>query len=329
VRDQEESLSSLELRQLRVLVAIQEHGGLTAAAQALGLAQSTASEVVAALERAVGTQIVWRRRRAGDPLLTDAGRALLPHARDVLARIEAAQLAVAQVAADARGSIAIASNESIGTYFLPRVLPSVRARWPNTRIAVSVALCHSVRQAVEAGEADVGLFLGDPDPAADSAPAGTRPLRRVLGPSVRMVFFAQPRHPLVLCEGCGLLARDRLAEFPLYISDGAGDLLALVRRYFEADGLPGPSLEVAGTVEGVKRGVAGNPGAVGLLADYAVRAEVADGSVAVLPVRPEMPRKQVMGLVGTTAAGHPAVAALLDELAALLTPVKTPSAISR
>jgi DNA-binding transcriptional LysR family regulator len=79
----------------------------------------------------------------------------------------------------------------------------------------------------------------------------------------------------------------------------------------------------------VKRGVAGNPGAVGLLADYAVRAEVADGSVAVLPVRPEMPRKQVMGLVGTTAAGHPAVAALLDELAALLTPVKTPSAISR
>lgn len=314
-RSRDDRLSGIEVRQLRVLVAIHDHGGLTAAARALGLAQSTASEAVAALERAVGTPTVRRQRRRGETPLTSAGAALLPYARDVLARIEAAHVAVAEVAAEARGNIAIASNESIGTYFLPRVLPAVRARWPNTRFAVSIALCHDVRHAVETGEADLGLFLGDPSP---DRPADALPERRVLGEDVIMTFFAQPAHPL-LGRGAAPVARERLAEFPLFVSDGAGDLQALIRRYFGADGMPGPELEVAGTVDGVKRGVSGNPRAIGFLADYTVRAELDQRQVVVLPLRPAPPRKQVQALLGPTAAHHPAVADLLDELAELLT----------
>lgn len=134
-------MSTIEVRQLRVLVALAKQGGVTAAAQSLGLAQSTVSEALAALERAVGAPVLLRRRGAHDSVLTDAGQALLPHARDVLASLESAHLAVAQVSGSARATIAIAANESIGTYLLPRALPAVRARWPNTRFAVSVATC--------------------------------------------------------------------------------------------------------------------------------------------------------------------------------------------
>jgi molybdate transport repressor ModE-like protein len=313
----EGALSNIEVRQLRVLVAIHQHGGLTAAAQALGIAQSTASEAVAGLERAVGTPMV-RRGRRGDPL-TEAGHVLLPHARDVLDRLAAAQFAVAQVSTEARTSIAIASNESIGTYFLPRVLPAVRARWPNTRFAVTIALCHTVREAIAAGEADLGLLLGDGDGTQESQ-RGTGPRRRVLGRAVAMRFFAQPGHPLVARAGVDGVPRDWLNEFPLFISDGSGDLLALVRQFFDDEGLPGPSLEISGTVEGVKRGVAGDVRAVGFLADYALRTEIAERRVAVLRTRPAVPHKHVLALTSNAASRHPAVTDLLDELSELFVP---------
>ena len=70
--------SALEVRQLRAFLALVDHGSVSAAALALGLAQSTVSEALAALERAVGAPIVLRRRGAQPTALTAAGEALLP-----------------------------------------------------------------------------------------------------------------------------------------------------------------------------------------------------------------------------------------------------------
>src|SRR6516165_8052525 len=46
---------NLELRQLRAFIALVENGSVTAASHALGLAQSTVSEAITALERELGT----------------------------------------------------------------------------------------------------------------------------------------------------------------------------------------------------------------------------------------------------------------------------------
>lgn len=74
-------ISGLEIRQLRAFVALVERKRITAAAQSLGLAQSTVSEALSALERALGTPLVLRRRGGHGLELTDVGHALLPHAR--------------------------------------------------------------------------------------------------------------------------------------------------------------------------------------------------------------------------------------------------------
>ena len=73
--------AGLEVRHLRAFVALVDHGSMTAAAQALGMAQSTVSETMAALDRTLGTPAVTRRRGTRGHRLTPAGRALLPHAR--------------------------------------------------------------------------------------------------------------------------------------------------------------------------------------------------------------------------------------------------------
>src|SRR5262245_66055945 len=87
--------SALEIRQLKAFVALVEHRSVTAAAQALGLAQSTVSESLSSLERVVGASLYLRRRGSHDLVLTDAGDALLPHARSLLDAVSAAHIAVA------------------------------------------------------------------------------------------------------------------------------------------------------------------------------------------------------------------------------------------
>src|SRR4030095_1992691 len=96
--------SALEFRHLRAFIALVDHGSITAAAQALGLAQSTVSESLAALERALGTPVTLRRRGAPDVLLTAAGQAMLPHARKMLDSLDDAYKDVAGGADRGRGT---------------------------------------------------------------------------------------------------------------------------------------------------------------------------------------------------------------------------------
>src|SRR5829696_3904480 len=123
------AVSSVDLRQLRAFVALADSGSITAASRALGVAQSTLSEALAALERAVSTPLLQRRGGAHGTVLTAAGHALLSQARRVLAVVDELHVAVADAVASARGTVEIVAPESISTYVLPRILANARQRW--------------------------------------------------------------------------------------------------------------------------------------------------------------------------------------------------------
>lgn len=299
--------SPVEVRQLRAFLAVVEHGSVSAAALALGLAQSTVSEALASLDRAAGTPTLLRRRGAHAIALTDAGTALLPHARRVLQEIDAMHLAVARVARGAHASVHVVANESVSTYLLAPAIAALRRRWPNVRFSVAVGTCASVRAAVAAGQCDLGLLL--------EANAEAGPSAAVLAPGIPLVVFAGETHPL-LCRPAAV-ARGALAPYPLYVADSAGDFHDLVQRYFAADGLPGPQLQPVGSIEGVKRGVSADASALGLLPHYAVAEDLGAGRVRGLTLLPAPPR---MGLVAlrpaspAAAGAHPVIPDLLEAL---------------
>jgi DNA-binding transcriptional LysR family regulator len=308
--------SQFEARQLRAFVALAEQGTLTGAARTLGVAQSTLSEAIAALERAAGVVLVLRGRGTNRSMLTRAGHALLPHARAVLAAIHSAQLALAETTNSTPAPVNIIANESIATYFLPRLLGRLRGRWPNTQFAVSVATCPEVRCGVRQGEFDIGLLLETDKgryrhktPTHQSLPWSVE----TIASAVPLVLLGVPTHPVVPRTSRSPVARDELAPFSLLVSDAAGDFHDFVERLFRAGG-KGPRLQATGSIEAVKRGVLADSSALGLLPAYAVADDVRAGRMVHVDVRPALPRMRLDALLSRSRSRHPGTIQLIDEL---------------
>ena len=238
------SPSGLEIRQLRAFVALVDSKRVTAAAEALGLAQSTVSEALAALERSIGAPLILRQRGGHGFELTEAGRALLPHARKILAAVNDAHVAMVATTSRARANVDIVANESVSSYLLPDILPMLRQRWPSTRFTVSVATCAGVRDGVAGGAFDVGLMLAEPtaDNASGRGTLSPTPFtdRRVVIPTVPLVLFASNSHPLVRGGASGLVRHNALSGYPLFVSDAAGEFHDLVHQFFRREGVDGP-----------------------------------------------------------------------------------------
>lgn len=311
--------SNLELRHLRAFLTLVDQGSLTRAARAMGIAQSTVSEALAALERALGTPAVSRRRGGHGITLTPAGEALLPFARRMLATLAEAHAAVAEAAHEALAGVEIIANESVTSYLLPSALAVLRARWPKTRFAVSVATCPVVRAGVESARYDVGIWLQEPTRAADTT--ASLAAHRIVLDDVPLTIFAQNAHPLLASRPTGRarstlpIARDAVLPFPIYLSDAAGDFHDLIQAYFTADGLGSPRFEATGSIEGVKHNVAADRNALGVLPRYALATELRAGTFRPIALQPSMPHVRLDATTVVSRPLHPAVEELLAELA--------------
>jgi DNA-binding transcriptional LysR family regulator len=309
--------SNLQLRQVEAFVALVENGTVTAASQALGLAQSTVSEAIASLERELGTELIAHKRGTHTVALTPAGKVLLPRAREVLTAVEKTYAAVAEAAVSARGVVNIVANESVSTYVLSQVLATIRRRWRNTQFAISVAPCPEVREGVRGGAFDLGLLLTSANRKlpAKSSPADAKWLQseQVVAPLIPLVMFSVPTHPLARSDSRVPVRRSALDLFPVFVSDAIGEYRALLERFFREDDLPRPRLESTGSIEGVKAGVFTDARALGILPAYAVAKEVQTGRVVPLNLFPVLPPMQIVALLGSRAV-HPSTKELLEEM---------------
>ena len=95
----------IDVRRLRVLRALADHGTVAAAAQALHLTPSAVSQQLAALEREVGQPVAERRGRG--LVLTGAADVLLEHAHALFAQLERAEADVAAHAGGELGTVVV------------------------------------------------------------------------------------------------------------------------------------------------------------------------------------------------------------------------------
>jgi len=175
----------MTLEQLRIFVAVAERLHMTRAAEALHLTQSAVSAAVNALETRHGARLFDRVGRG--LALNAAGTAFLPEARAVLARAEAAERLLDELAGLKRGSVRLFASQTIAAYWLPPRMAAFAQSHPGIELRLSIGNTHQVVEAVLAGEAELGLIEG-----AEDAPR----LERTRIAADRLIVVAALGHPL-------------------------------------------------------------------------------------------------------------------------------------
>lgn len=206
------------LSQLRVFVTVAEQGSFSGAAAELGMSQSSLSEAVRSLEKALGRALL--QRHAQGTRLTEAGQRVLEHALRALQAADDLERSLQDEVLS--GELRLATFRSVGTYLLPPTLARFRQLHP----AVSVRVI-----AVNAdAHAEQLLHLGQADAALTSLPL-TGPLVQwplLHDPYVVLTSTRRGPHPFELAE---------LAHTPLLLP-GQGDSCHLkIVQYLQAQGV--------------------------------------------------------------------------------------------
>jgi DNA-binding transcriptional LysR family regulator len=147
----------LDVKQLRVLRAVAEHGSFSAAAEALSYTQPAISQQVAALEKQAGTTLVDRTSRG--VRLTEAGRTLVDHAEVVLARLAAAEAELEAMAGVRGGRVRLSSFPTAGASLLPPAVALFTERHPDVELSFVEREPDDAAQMLRAAELEVALVF--------------------------------------------------------------------------------------------------------------------------------------------------------------------------
>ncbi|MFG2373953.1 LysR family transcriptional regulator [Streptomyces sp. NPDC048504] len=156
----------MQFQQLQYFVAVAETRHFTRAADLVHVAQPSLSQQIKALERELGADLFLRAR--GNITLTDAGEALLPLARRILADADTARHEVQELAQLRSGRIRLGATPSLCTGLLPDVLRAFHDRYPGIRLLIEEGGSHDLVRELARGALDLALVvlpLPTPSPA--------------------------------------------------------------------------------------------------------------------------------------------------------------------
>ena len=151
-----------ELGDLVVFLMVAEERNFTRAAERLLVAQPAVSRQVRLLERELGAQLFERTPR--DVLLTDAGEALLPRARDALAAVDNGRAEVAAATGVLRGALTVGCLFGAPRLEVPALLSRFHRRYPTIEVAVRQDLSERLLDSVRNGDCDAAFVSLVPGP---------------------------------------------------------------------------------------------------------------------------------------------------------------------
>ncbi|MDA0566955.1 LysR family transcriptional regulator [Streptomonospora sp. S1-112] len=145
----------MTLTQLRVLVAVAEHGGFTAAAEHIGMSQPAVSRAVTGLERELGAPLLVRHRDG--VALTEAGRRALARARETLRNFDLIRADVAAAAGQVTGMLRLASLPSATGTLIAQPLRAFTDRFPQVQVRLFEGVDDDIRDWLRRGAAEIGV----------------------------------------------------------------------------------------------------------------------------------------------------------------------------
>ncbi|MGV9316791.1 LysR family transcriptional regulator [Streptomyces sp. NPDC003691] len=154
----------MQFQQLLYFVAVAETRHFTRAAERVHVSQPSLSQQVRALENELGAELFSRAR--GNIALTEAGEALLPLARRILADADTARHEVQELVRLRRGRVRLGATPSLCTGLLPDVLRSFHDRHPGIRLLIDEGGSHDLVRRLARGALDLALVVLPLPPAS-------------------------------------------------------------------------------------------------------------------------------------------------------------------
>jgi DNA-binding transcriptional LysR family regulator len=290
----------LDTARLEAFVEVARSGSISRAAEALFVTQPALTARLQALERSLGADLLVRGRHGSR--LSEAGKALLPHAERALVALRAGRTAVEEVRSGSAGRLTIGAAPAVSTYVLPAMLHRFQARHPGVRLVVRSGHSEEILQMVLRDEVEIGLM---------------RPIQH---PEITSTLLYEDELTLVVHRGhrfaaAGHVRMAELASEHLILFDRTSSYHELTSAIVRQAGIsPRGQLEVD-NIDAAKRMVEQRLG-IALLPRTSVQADIGSGRLVPVAVTDMAPVRRQIVIARRRDAGEvtPVVGAFLATL---------------
>lgn len=201
---------------LRYFSSVASSGSIRAASAALNVAQSAVSRQLQSLEFELGMELFDRHSRG--VALTEAGQLLFTFTKNTMLDVDRLRSELDELLGLERGHVRICAIETMVHYILPRALMSFQSLYPGITYSVTIATTDEVVQAVQVGQADLGLGFS---PIVD---ADIRLLYERVEP---LLAVMSPMHPLAPKEQVSII---EVARYPVALSPSRSGARIVIDR---------------------------------------------------------------------------------------------------
>ncbi len=146
----------MNLRDLRYVLAVAEHGHFGKAAEASFVSQPTLSGQIKKLEEELGVTIFERTNRSVE--ITPIGEQLLVHARRVLEQVEAMENLARSAQDPLAGPLRLGVIPTLGPHLMPLILPSLRRDFPRLKLVLREEITEQLLMRLRRHELDAVLI---------------------------------------------------------------------------------------------------------------------------------------------------------------------------
>ena len=273
-------------RQLRHLLAVVDHGSVSAAAEHVHLSQPALSRSLRALEDELRAPLFDRRERRLVP--TPFAQAYVARARRMVFEEAEGARELALMHSGRAGSLAIGMGSALARSLLGRMLVELMAGAPRLKLRTLVDTTDRLVDALRSEQLD--FFVGDVRVADTDSELQIEPLHEC-----RFGWFARRGHPL---QKKRALPIQTVLRYPL-VAPGFIEPAAQ-RQFMRHYGLTGPMLDrftLQCADGGTVREVLAATDAIVPAIDLTVLEELRTGSVVALEVAPPLDADLVLGIV--------------------------------
>ncbi len=176
----------LDIKHLKLIIAVTEEKTVTKAGERLHLTQSALSHQLRDLEERLGMPLFLRLNKK--MILTPAGERLLQSARQVLDELTHTEADLKQMAASEQGALRLSTECYTCYYWLPELLREFSRKYPNIEIKIDLENTYDPLPALLNAKLDLAIVC--------DAPLDARLIYRPLFKD-ELVAVMPPDHPLV------------------------------------------------------------------------------------------------------------------------------------